>query len=184
MAGLETIFRASSKDLLRETASGNDESIVLVAPTSGGSLMGVSLNKYINAVNRRVPGYVFAFRIPLGITLTTGIDVVVYVGDDGASSFDLGKKVYVGLTFKRLSANENLSIDSGAGAEQLVSITLSSTAGGLAIGSLSVLNAALDGAVVGDLVLCRVRRRGTDVTNDTAGGRALLYGLAAVNTAY
>jgi hypothetical protein len=177
----ELVASIGPRDFQRETSMGTDDSVVLMQPVGVDDIRGVSLPKFKtnNFVNN---GYISSFRIPANLTMGTGLTFKVYVTDDRANSVDVGTKVYVGIVVKRLSADETFDIDASAGTEVLASITLSSTAGGIAIGSIAIVNASLDSAVVGDLVLMRIRRKGTDATNDTCPGRVVLMRVEVQNT--
>jgi hypothetical protein len=166
-------------DLQREAPLGNSPAVTLV--DSSGDVRGVSLPKYVTSAQRSY-GYTALVRIPANLTMGTGLTFKFYLTDDGSNANDPGKKCYIGVTVKRMAADETFDVDTGAGTEQLVSVTLSSTAGGVAIGSLAIANANLDSAAVGDLVLIRIRRKGTDTTNDTCQGRVILMGAEIQNT--
>lgn len=179
---MATEFVASLRplDLQREMSLGSDPELVQCQPV-GADIRGVPLPKYKTAAALAY-GYTGAFRIPANLTMGTGLTFKIYLTDDGASATDLGKKVYVGITPKRIINDETVDIDTGGAAEALVSITLSTTTLGVAIGSLAIANAALDSLAVGELALIRVRRKGTDTTNDTCPGRAVLLGVEVQNT--
>jgi len=178
----ELVASLGPNDFIRESSLGNDTSVQVINPYgTAGDLRGISLPKLTNP-NIAVKGYIASFRIPANITMGTGLTFKIYLSDDGVFAADLGLKVEVGVTVKRLAADETTDIDMAAGTEQLVAVTLSSTAGGVAIGSLAIASANLDSAAVGDLVMIRVRRKGTDTTNDTAQGRAILWRIEVQNT--
>jgi hypothetical protein len=174
----EFVAEIRPRDFQRETSMGNESSITLVGT---GDTRALSLPKYKLSNNGKY-GYVAQFRIPASLTMATGLTFKLYLTDDGANANDPGKKVNIGVTVKRLAADETTDIDTAAGTEQTVSVTLSSVSGGVAIGSLAIASANLDSAVVGDLVLIRLRRVGTDAVNDTCQGRALLLGVSVQNT--
>ena len=154
---------ASSLQLSRENAMGHDPASCRVY---SNDLCGLSLPKLATQ------GYVGLFTIPTG-TLTTGLTFKMLLTDNGTNTNDLGKVVRLGVTVKYLSANETTDLDTGAGTEQTVDVTLSSTANGVAVGSLAIANANLDSAVVAGTVAIRVRRIG-DHANDTCNGRVIL----------
>ena len=114
--------------------------------------------------------------------MATGLTFLAYLSDDGTNPIDLGKKVNLGFTVKRLNANESFDIDTAAGAEQTVSVTLGAATNTIAIGSLAIALANLDSAVVGDLIGVRLRRKATDTVNDTAPGNVVLYRCDVNNT--
>jgi hypothetical protein len=176
MAG-EYVVGLRPTDFQRETSSGSDPNVVV--SDFVGDLRALKLNKYKTSNNVNY-GYTTTFRLPASITYTTGVTAKIYLTNLDAG--DAGKKCYVGVTVKRLAADETTDIDSGAGTEQLVSVTLSSTNGGIAIGSLAIANANLDSAGAGDMVLIRLRRKSTDGTNDTALGPVALIGVDVANT--
>jgi hypothetical protein len=162
---------ASGVSLARENAMGTDPAACRMA---SGDLVGVSLNKLTGQ------GYTTMLTIPAG-TLTTGVTFRLLLTDDGTNSLDLGKVVRLGLTVKYLSANSTTNLDTAAGDEKTVDVTLSTTAGGVAVGSLAIANADLDSAVVGGTIAVRVRRIG-DHANDTCNGRVVLLHVAALAT--
>ena len=164
-------------DLIRETSAGADPNVVL--SDFVGDLRGVKLPKY-KLANNGLYGYTTLAVLPANLTYGTGLTIKFYLTNHQGS--DVGLKVYIGVTVKKLAANETTDIDTGAGTEQLVSVTLSSTDGGVAIGSLAIANANLDSAGAGDAVALRIRRKGTDGTNDTAQGAAILLGVDIRNT--
>jgi hypothetical protein len=175
----EQVAQLRPSDFQRETSLGADLNCVLTDFI--GDVRGLSLPKY--TTNNLVAfGYTTTFRIPANLTMGTGLTFKLYVTDDGKNAADVGKKLYLGVTVKRLVADETTDVDASAGTEQLVSITMSSTAGGIAIGSLAIASANLDSAVVGDMVMIRLRRKGTDGTNDTCPGRGVLIGVDVQNT--
>lgn len=162
---------ASGVSLARENAMGVDPAACRVA---SGDLVGVSLNKLASQ------GYTSMFTIPVG-TLTTGLTFKMLLTDDGTNSLDLGKVVRLGLTVKYLSANSTTDVDTAAGDEKTVDVTLSSTSKGVAVGSLAIVNADLDSAAVGGTVALRIRRIG-DHANDTCNGRVVLLHVGALAT--
>ncbi len=162
---------ASSIPLVRENAMGHDPAACRVY---SNDLCGLTLPKLATQ------GYVGVFTIPTG-TLTTGLTFKVLLTDDGARAGDLGLVVRLGLTVKYLSANSTTDLDTAAGDEKTVDVTLSSTAGGVAIGSLAIANADLDSAAVAGAVAVRIRRIGTHA-NDTAVGRVIILHAAALAT--
>jgi hypothetical protein len=177
-----TEFVASLRplDLQREMTLGSDPELVLCQPVVG-DLRGLPLPKYKTAA-ATLQGYTGAFRIPANLTMGTGLTFKIYLTDDGTSAVDLGKKVYIGITAKRIINDETVDIDAGGATEAVLSITLSTTSGGVAIGSMAIAAAALDSLAVGELALIRIRRKGTDATNDTCPGRAVLLGVEVQNT--
>jgi len=180
-------------DFQRETDTGNDPAVALVLGVGEGGtgtaalssdVRGLSLPKYVRG-NVTAYGYVATFRIPDTATfaLTVGLTFRIYLSDDGSNAADLGTKVAIGLAIKRVPANATLSVDTGAATEVVTACTLSSTSGGVSITSIAIGNAALPASTaVGDLIVMRLRRKGTDTTNDTCGGRAILYGVEIENT--
>lgn len=125
--------------------------------------------------NPRSRGYTALVGIPANVLLTDGLVLVAYLTDDASSPLDPGKSVRVGYTLKRLPPDATIDIDMGAAPEQATTITLSTTSGGVAVGSLTI--AAVDlpaGLAGGDLALLRVRRIATHAA-DTCPGRTILY---------
>jgi hypothetical protein len=182
----ESVASLGPLDFQRETDWGGDVSTQLVsgsgesAQPAGPDIRGLSLPKYVLS-GRGSYGYTATFRIPANLTLATGLTFKVYLTDDGANARDLGSIVVIGLTIKRLAANANLDVDSGA-AEVTANATLSSTPGGVSIPSIAIANAALPASTaVGDLLLMRIRRVGSSVS-DTAPGRAVLHRVEVQNT--
>jgi hypothetical protein len=157
--------------LFRETSMGNDPSVQVCRV---GDLVGLSFPKLATS------GYTGVFQIPTG-TLTTGLTFTLATVDDGTDASDLGKVVRFGVTIKRLVDAETIDIDSGAGTEQTVDVTLETTAGNITVNTLAIANANLDSAAVGNLVQIRVRRVST-ATQDTCNGRVVLVGLGVVGT--
>jgi hypothetical protein len=162
---------ASGVALARENTMGTDPAACRVA---SNDLVGVSLNKLSSQ------GYVGMFTIPVG-TLTTGITLKMLLTDNGTNANDLGKVVRLGVKVKALTANETTDLDTAAGDEKTVDVTLSSTASGVAVGSLAIANADLDSAAVGGTVAVRIRRIG-DHANDTCNGRAILLHVGVLAT--
>src|SRR5581483_5382438 len=118
------------------------------------------------------------FLIPAA-TLTTGLTFKGALTNILAS--DVGLVVRLGITVKRLAADESTDLDAAAGAEQTVDVTLSANDQGIALISKAIANANLDSGAVGDLVAVRVRRIGTS-GNDTAVGAVLLLAFGALAT--
>lgn len=159
----------------RETAMGYEGGLNLVN-TPSGDIRGVSLPKLTDQ------GYSFNLLIPPNLTMGTGLTLKLPLVDDGANAADLGKVVRIGVTVKKIGGSADTEdIDTGAGTEQTVDVTLDSTTGEVAIGSLAIASANLDSAAVGDLIAVRVRRV-ADHANDTCKGRAILIGVFVINT--
>jgi hypothetical protein len=190
----ETVASLGPLDFLRETDLGNDMSVSLVlAPgeassqpgTSGvpaGDIRGLSLPKYKTS-GQQAYGYTATFRIPANLTMGTGLTFKVYLTDDGSNSVDLGKNISFGITLKRLAANATDDVDVSAAAEVITACTLSSGTAGVSITSIAIATASLPtSTAVGDLLLIRVRRKGSDSTNDTCSGRVILLRVEAQNT--
>ncbi len=175
---MSTEFVASlgPNDFMRETTLGSDPELVLV---SAGDVRGVSLPKFILS-NNKVFGYIALFRIPLNLTMGTGLTFTLYLKDDGSDASDLGKKVYIGLTVKRMIADETTDIDVGGSTEVLTEETLSTTAGGLKVAAIALTS--IDSLAVGELCMLRVRRKGSDTTHDTCPGRVILLRCDVANT--
>ncbi len=172
----EFVASLGPNDLMRESSLGSDPELVLV---TAGDVRGVSLPKLILS-NNKVYGYTALFRIPANLTMGTGLTFKLYFTDDGSDASDLGKKIYIGLTVKRLIADETTDIDAGGSTEVLTELVLSSTAGGVLVGSVALT--LLDSLAVGELCLLRVRRKGSDTTHDTCPGRAVLLRVDVGNT--
>lgn len=186
----ELVASLGRLDLERETDFGNDPSVVAVLSpgesTPGATLQcdlrAVSLPKYTTAKNLVAYGYTAAFRIPLNLTLGTGLTFKCYLADDGQNVNDLGTQVVVGITLKRMAANATWSLESGAAAEVTGTATLSSTASGVEILSIAIANGSLPASTAaGDLLLMRIRRIGTNAS-DTCVNRVLLYRVEINNT--
>jgi hypothetical protein len=139
-------------------------------------------------------GATWLTTIPLGITITTGLQFIINCIDDGTNSADLGLVAVFGVQTKVLASNAlvNLGIStastttfiqagSGAaantvGPEGTGNVTLSSTAGGLSSATISIATANGGGAsgfAAGSLVLCRLRRICSN-SSDTLAGRAVV----------
>lgn len=185
----ELVASLGPRDFDRETDLGNEAGLVMVLSPGEGNpgatlqcdIRALPLPKYQRG-NLVSYGYTTAFRIPANLTMGTGLTFKFYLSDDGQNSADLGKVVKVGLTLKRMAADATWTLESGAATEVTATITLSSTASGVAIGSVAIANASLPAsAAVGDLLLMRVRRIGSDPA-DTCQGRALLYRAEVQNT--
>ncbi len=172
----EFVASLGPNDLMRETSLGSDPQLVLV---QSGDLRGVSFPKFINS-NNKVYGYTGAFRIPANLTMSTGLTFKAYFTDDQTDAADLGKKIYIGTTVKRLINDETTDLDTGGSSEVLTEITLSSTAGGIVVGSIALT--AIDSLAVGELCLVRFRRKGSDTTHDTCPGRVILLRVDVGNT--
>ena len=121
-------------------------------------------------------------RVPVDATLGTGFTFLILLTDDGHNAADLGKVVRVGVQVKRLINDETTDIDTSGSAEATVDITLSATAGGVAVGSLAVANSGLDSIAAGELFALRVRRVST-ATQDTCADQVLLLAVVVNNTA-
>jgi hypothetical protein len=177
-------------DFQRETDLGNDLSVVYAlgpgealpsSTTPGADIRGLSLPKYQRG-NLTSYGYTFTFRVPLNLTMGTGLTFVLYMTDDGNNAIDLGTVVVVGLTLKRLAANATVDVDASGATEVTANATLSSTSAGISKTSIAIANASLPSSLaVGDLVMGRLRRVGTSAS-DTCQNRVLLYAMAVNNT--
>ena len=190
----EFVATLRPQDFQRETDLGNDGSVSLVlAPgealgsaggtnVPSGDIRGLSLPRYLTATNVAHYGYVALFRIPASLTMGTGLTFKVYLTDDGRNAADLGLVVAVGIGLKRLAANATDDEDVGGATEVITPCTLSTTSSGVSITSIAIATAALPAsAAVGDLLLLRIRRVGTN-SGDTCGGRAILLQVEVQNT--
>ena len=121
-----------------------------------------------------------AFIIPANLTLGTGLTFYLHVTDDGTSG-DPGLVAKFGISVKRLNADATVDLSASAGTEQTATVTLSSTASGIAILTKAIANANLNSAAVGDMVGVRIRRLSDD-TADTVTGSVLLIGGHVKNT--
>lgn len=187
----ELVASLGPGDLQRETDLGNDTGLSLVlspgegavgqSPSVQGDIRAMSLPKYVRG-NLVAYGYTAMFRIPLNLTLATGLTFKSYITDDGQNAADLGTAVVLGITLKRMAANATVTLESGAATEVTGTLTLSSTSGGVLIGSIAIANAALPASTAaGDLLLMRVRRLGSNAS-DTCQNRVLLYRVEVNNT--
>jgi len=160
---------------LRETTLGYEHGLYFASGNVAATdLRGLSFPKNAGGT------YNTTFVIPLGV-LTTGLTFKGLVWDDGADASDLGKVVRFGITIKRLIAAETVDMDTAAGTEQTVDVTLQATSGAASLLSLAIANANLDSAAVGDTVAIRFRRVST-ATQDTCNGRVIVSGLGVVGT--
>jgi hypothetical protein len=170
----ELVAQWSLGDVFREQSIGYNPwaRAVLV-----GDACGLRLNKLDNQ------GYILRGLIPGSLTMGTGLTFgfEVTVPDTPDYSTDPGKVVRLGVTVKRIISGESLDIDTGAGAEQTVDVTLQATAGLVTVATLAIALANLDSAVVGNRFAARVRRIGSHA-NDTCRGSVVLTGLDVVNT--
>ena len=144
--------------------------------TPGGDMGGLRLLKSDSK------GFTAVCVINAEHTVGTGITLKIGVTDDGADSDDLGKVIRLGITVKKLaSGTDDFDIDSAAGTEQTVDITLDATSGQVVEGAKAIANANLDSAGAGDTFLMRVRRIG-DASQDTCQGTAVLTHVYIRNT--
>lgn len=120
------------------------------------------------------------FIIPANLTMGTGLTFYLHCTDDGTSG-DPGLVVKWGIAVKRLNANATTDISASGGTEQTGTLTLSSTANGIAIYSIAIANANLNSAAVGDMVGVRIRRMSAD-SSDTVVGSVLVVGGHVKNT--
>jgi hypothetical protein len=141
-----------------------------------GDACGIRLNKLDTQgyILRPHPG-----SLTMGTGLTFGFEVALPDVPDFAA--DVGKVVRLGVTVKRIISGESLDIDTGAGAEQTVDVTLQATAGLVTVATLAIAAANLDATVVGNRFAARVRRIGSHA-NDTCQGSVVLTGIDVVNT--
>jgi hypothetical protein len=135
--------------------------------------------------------------IPLGVTITTGLQFNLHCSDDGTNAADLGLVAVFGVQTKVLAANAltNLGVSTAStttfvqagggtsantvGPETNGSLTLSSTAGGYSTLQLQVTTANGGGAsgfAAGSPVLFRLRRICSN-SSDTLAGRVVVLGV-------
>ncbi len=127
-------------------------------------------------------GFTFEATLPANWTYSTGLTLYFNTTDDGADASDLGAGVKLGVTAKKINGGSaTTDIATGAGTEQTVTVTNSSTSNTIIQTSLAITNANLNSAGAGDTVLIRVRRIGTDAS-DTSNGPVLLLGGYIKNT--
>ncbi len=162
----------------KRSSLGDDSELVTVQGTTG-KVQGVPLVKS----DWGDRGYIGTILVPSNAQLSDGLTFRFYLTDDGKQAVDLGKKIYIGLTLKRLPADSTIDITVGAADEVTVQVTLSTTSGGMAISTLPVALADLPAGIdVSDLILCQIRRIGFDRVHDTCQGRALLLGVDVENS--
>jgi hypothetical protein len=162
----ELIFQLGPSDLERLTSMGYELGLQVAQP--------VGLGKALVFPKNQNAGYVYGGKIPANGTLTTGIKFDLIIIDDGSviSAADLGKVAVFGITFKLLTAGATLDM-TGAATEVTANVTLPSTSGQVAILTVSVPNANLNGAVAGSQVLVQIRRVSSNAS-DTAQGHVLV----------
>jgi hypothetical protein len=181
MAG-EIVAQLQPSDFFRETSVGYD---LKLQSALSGTLRGLRLQKINPASSSGTPAtpaeYLdVVFQIPGNLTMGTGLTFYLLVTDDGTSG-DPGLVAKFGFTVKRLAADETTDGSASAGTEQTATVTLSSTASGVAILTKAIAAANLDSAAVGDFIAVRIRRMGAD-TADTAVGSVILLGAYVKNT--
>src|SRR5262249_3803254 len=93
-------------DLIRETSAGADYNVVLT--DFKGDLRGVKLPKY-KLSGAGLYGYTCLAVLPANLTYGTGLTLKFYLTN--SETQDVGKKVYVGVTVKKLAADETTDID-------------------------------------------------------------------------
>lgn len=154
---------------------------------NGASINDVDLVTRISMGGVRMPksdvkGFSFVTTIPANITMATGLTFYWDLVDDGTDATDPGLAVRIGITVKKLNTGTaTTDITVGAGTEQLKTSTLISTAGQILQDSLAIANANLNSAAVGDQILVRFRRLGTDAA-DTMLNAPLLFNIYVKNT--
>lgn len=168
----EFIAQLFPRDVSRESSMGTDARLSMVQV---GDLAGLSFPKLATQ------GYAALVPISHANTFTTGLTFSLYTVDDGTQADDLGKVVRFGITVKRMVDGESVDIDTNAGTEQTVDVTLESTAGNVTVNTLAIANANLDSLGTGEAALIRIRRIGT-ASQDTCKGRVVLLGLSVKNT--
>ena len=154
--------------------------------TSGGNMTGMTFEKNYQTT---ALGYTYPIQdyyqavviLPVNLTYTTGITFQFRITDDGCNAADLGLVVQFGLTvFNVDSGSFNVNLSAASGAEQTANVTLSSTTGNVASGSIAVANAQLASAGAGNTILLRLRR--TTAAADTCAGRVVLLNSHLKNT--
>lgn len=168
----ELVAQLPPRAWIRETASGYQFSDV-AAPT--GDLVGLRLNKL------DTDGYNTVFQVPASLTVGTGVTFTLLVTDGGGTPDDLGKVVHLGITVKKLASGETTDLDTGAGTEQTVDVTLQSTTQEVTLATKAIANANLDSVGAGDIAAVRIRRIGSNAA-DTANGSVILVGVFVKNT--
>lgn len=168
-----------------------NELIAQVSPRDmeplNGPLRQTNVVQIASTVGLRVPksdtnGYTFPLIFPGSLTMGTGITVKFLLVDDGNDSADLGSVAVFGVTAKKIaSGSDTFAIATSGGTEQTANVTLSSTAGVAVIGTITVANAALDSAGVGDVAFLRFRRIGSN-TSDTCNGPVVVPLVYVYNT--
>jgi hypothetical protein len=170
----ELVAQWNLGDVFREQSVGYN-------PWAHAVLIGDACGLRLNKLDTQ--GYVLRALIPGSLTMGTGLTFgfEVTVPDTPDYSTDPGKVVRLGVTVKRIISGESLDLDTGAGTEQTVDVTLQVTAGLVTVATLAIAAANLDAAVVGNRIAVRVRRIGS-ATQDTCRGSVILTQIDAVNT--
>jgi hypothetical protein len=176
----ELVASVGCGDIMRETDLGNDLGNNLAIGVASDFRCFV-FPKYVRG-NLATYGYTGMFRIPLNLTMGTGLTIKVYCTDDGSNAGDLGLVWVVGLTLKRLTTASTLSLEAGAATEVTASLTLQAATNEITIGSVAIASANLPTSLaVGDLVGWRIRRVGTSAS-DTVLGKVLVPRVEINNT--
>lgn len=173
----ELVAQLNATDFYRETSVGYDP-VSFSAIT--GLLRGISLPKLITA--QLIEYYNAFFVIPANLTLSTGLTFQFRLVDDGSNSADLGTNVVIGASVWNVDKSgflTNLTADTPT--EVTATVTLSSTAGNPAAGSIAIPSADIPSVAVGDDCLIRIRRIG-DNASDTCQGRVILINGYVKNT--
>jgi hypothetical protein len=215
------IDQIKPSDMVFETQLGYESGLASVLPeqysTAGvntsnriiGGLRGVAFRKITAgptgtngaAANvqsgQQILGATFLTTIPLGTTITTGLEFIINAMDDGTNAADLGLVAVFGVQTKVIAANATVNfgiptsststfIAAGSGSsantvgpESTANLTLSSTAGGMSTCTVQITTANGGGAsgyAAGSVVLCRLRRIGSN-TSDTLAGRVVVLGV-------
>jgi hypothetical protein len=176
----EMVASVGCGDIMRETDLGNDLGNNLAIGVNSDFRCFV-FPKYARG-NLATYGYTGMFRVPLNLTMGTGLTFKIYTTDDGTNAGDLGLVVVFGLILKRLTTASTLSLESGAATEVTGNVTLQATTNEITIGSVVIANANLPASLaVGDLVGWRLRRVGTSAS-DTVLGKVLVPRVEINNT--
>jgi hypothetical protein len=193
----ELIATFGPGDWYREMAVGYDSPYnrVIVPPAAptvesasgGGNVCGMSFQKsyqttalgYTNPIQDYYNAIV---TIPANLTVSTGVTFQFRITDDGTNAGDLGLVVQFGLTIYNVDGSGWLTgLTAANGAEQTANVTLGSTSGAAASGSIAVANAQLASAGAGSNILLRLRRIGT-ASADTCPGRVVMIAGHLKNT--
>jgi hypothetical protein len=178
----ELVAQLDPGTFYRETSTGYD---LVGCSALTGTLRGVRLQKMNPGSYSGTPAVPYeyvdcVFTIPANLTMGTGLTFYLNFTDDGTSG-DPGLVAKIGIAVKRLNADATTDLSASGGTEQTGTVTLSSTANGIAIYTKAIASANLNSAAVGDAIGVRIRRIGTD-SADTAVGSIILVSGHVKNT--